>query len=114
MRLCSKVSLGKVMGAALTSEKVHEVLGHIAVGGEDLTDARGPRGPRPAWGALHRVGHPLEQTLTCETQSVVGTGSRGHWPLFEVRAQGPLAKSQCSFDSHAVARKEPRNFCLPC
>ena len=81
------------MGATLTSEKVHEILGHIAVGGEDLADARGPLGPRPAWGALHRVGHPLEQTLTCETQSVVGTGSRGHWPLFEVRAQGPLTTS---------------------
>lgn len=68
------------MGTTLTSEKVHEVFGHIAVGGEDLADARGSLGPRPAWGSLHRVGHPLEQTLTCETQSVVGAGSRSHRP----------------------------------
>lgn len=99
------------MGAALTSEKVHEVLGHIAVGGEDLADARGPLGPRPAWGALHRVGHPLEQTLTCETQRVVGTGSRGHWPLFKVGAQGPLTNSQHSSDSLMQQRgKSPATF----
>ena len=60
------------MGASLSSEKVHEVLGHIAVGGEDLADARGSLGPRPAWGSLHRVGHPLEQTLTCETKECGG------------------------------------------
>ena len=77
------------MGAALTSEKVHEVLSHIAVGGEDLADARGPLGPRPAWGPLHRVGHPLEQPLTCETQSVVGTGSRGHRPPLQGGSTGP-------------------------
>lgn len=52
----------------LTSEKVHEIRSHVAVGREDLADSRGPLGPRPAWRALHRVGHPLEQTLTCETQ----------------------------------------------
>lgn len=51
---------------SISSEKVHEVLSHIAVGGEDLADARGPLGPRPAWGALHRVGHPLEQPLTLQ------------------------------------------------
>lgn len=50
--------------AALTSEKVHEVLSHVAVGREDLADAGGALGPWPAWWALDSVGHPLQQALT--------------------------------------------------
>lgn len=43
----------------LTPEEVHEVLCHIAVGREDLADARRALGPRNAWWALDSVGHPL-------------------------------------------------------
>lgn len=66
MRLCSRVSVGKAPRTALTSEKVHEVLGHIAVGREDLADAGGALGPWLARRALDSVGHPLQQALTCE------------------------------------------------
>lgn len=59
--------LGKRSGEALTSEEVHEVLGHVAVGREDLADAGGSLGPRLARWALGRVGHALQQALTCET-----------------------------------------------
>lgn len=52
--------------AALTSEKVHEVLSHVAVGREDLADAGGALGPWPARWALDSVGHPLQQALTWE------------------------------------------------
>lgn len=62
----SKVQVGKTSGEALTSEEVHEVLGHIAVSREDLADARGALGPRPAWWALHGLGQPLQQALTCK------------------------------------------------
>lgn len=64
--LWSRVRAGKTTGEALTSEEVHEVLSHIAVGREDLADARGALGPRPAWWALDGVGQPLQQALTCK------------------------------------------------
>jgi hypothetical protein len=54
-------------GGVLTSEEVHEVLRHIAVGREDLADARGALGPRLTWRALDSIGHPLQQALTCKT-----------------------------------------------
>lgn len=66
MRLCSKVCVGKTIVEALTSEEVHEVLSHIAVGREDLADAWGALGPRPAWWALNSVGQPSQQALTCK------------------------------------------------
>lgn len=66
MRLCSKSRVGKAVEEALTSEEVHEVFSHIAVGREDLADAGRPLGPGPAWWALDSVGHPLQQALTCK------------------------------------------------
>lgn len=51
--------LGKQLDA-LTSEEVHEVRSHVAVGREDLADAGWPLRPRPAWWALDSVGHPLQ------------------------------------------------------
>lgn len=60
--------LGKQSGKeALTSEKVHEVLSHIAVGRENPADAGRPLGPRLARWALDSVGQPLQQALTCKT-----------------------------------------------
>lgn len=51
---------------SVSSEEVHEVLSHIAVGREDPADAGGALGPRPAWWALDSVGHLLQQALTLQ------------------------------------------------
>lgn len=59
VRHCHEVGCQESSGDGLTSEEVHEVFSYVAVGREDLADARGTLGPRLPWWALDCVGHSL-------------------------------------------------------